>query len=328
MKNIAVLRGGPSPEYETSLLSGQAVLDALDPAKYIGMDIFIDKNALWHYKGLPALPIEVLQTADLVFNCLHGPYGEDGQVQNILEQANVPFTGPGAFHAALSFHKALALSELKKAKIKNLRFQGQVFLNTLDIESEDLDELGNRIYQKISPPFIIKPVKSGSSFGVAFAETKPELLNLIVKTAMEFDEIVVEEFIFGKEVTVSVVEGLRGEDIYVAPPIEIVKKEKRIFDTDTKYKEALEERVRFPASVSHTVKSSIENLSKEIFKVLGARHFARIDYIIAREKDIYFLELNSIPGLTAQSLLPQNLQLLGVSFPEFVEHIVEIASGI
>ncbi len=311
-------------EYDMSLISGQAVIDAIDESKYSIVDIFIDKEAAWYHKGLPTSPADILSKVDMVFNCLHGTYGEDGQVQNILEAAAVPFTGPKAFEAAISFHKALSLQELSKAKIGNLKIQGQFFINSLSLVDKGALELSDEVFQKIAPPYILKPVKSGSSFGVVLVNTRDELANAIEKLVLEFEEIVVEEFILGTELTVSIVEKMRGEDIYVAPALEILKKDKKIFDAEAKYLEASEETVRMPAQISSELKDKLMQVSKDVFKRLGARHYARIDFIVARDKDIYFLELNALPGLGPNSLLPKTLEAVGIDFPQFVEHVISI----
>ncbi len=323
MKNIAVLRGGPSPEYKTSLLSGSRVIDTLETLGYNVLDVFVDEKAKWHHKGLPVLEMDILDNVDAVFNCLHGTYGEDGQVQNILEKANIPFTGPKAFFAAISFHKHLALEYLKENSVEGIKYQQQYYIRAVDLPVLDLNKLAREIVERIAPPFIVKPAKSGSSFGVAYAKNVDELLNLIEKLTVSYDEIVVEEYIFGRELTVAVVENLRSEDLYVSPSIEILKKDKKIFDESLKYSEAIEEHLQMPAALDEKVRESLHSTAKQIFKTLGARDFARIDFILSRNKDLYFLELNSIPGLTYKSLLPQSLEAVGISFEEFVSTITE-----
>ncbi len=324
--NLAVLRGGPSSEYDTSLLSGQSVIDVVDEGSFNVIDIFIDKTAIWHHKGIEVKPFDILEKIDVVFNALHGSYGEDGQVQNILEHSSVPFTGPTAFGAALSFHKYLALEELQKAKIPNLKIQGHKLFNALNIiDSTDISSLADEVFASFPPPYVLKPVKGGSSFGIAIADTKDELSNLLSKMLLEYDEILVEEFISGIEITVSLVEKMREQDLYVAPVLEILKKGKRIFDYDMKYLSAIEETVRMPAHISDICKDSVTEVAKNIFTTLHGRHYARLDMVLARDKDLYLLEQNSLPGLTAHSLLPQNLELVGVPFSVFVEHIINLA---
>ncbi len=323
--NIGILQGGPSLEYDMSLITAQSVKSVLDEDRYNIVDIFIDKNENWLLKGIPVKPFEILLKLDLVFNALHGDYGEDGRVQAILENSKVPFTGPKSFAAALSFHKALALQELLKNKPENLKLQGQMLFSSIELLDKDAKQMAEEVFIKFPAPYVLKPVRGGSSFGVALANTKDELVNLLEKMLMQYDEVLVEEFIFGKELTVSVVEDLRGQELYVAPVAEILKRDKKIFDTDAKYLEAKEETVRIPAQVPDDVKLKIEELSREISMTLQARHYARLDFILAREKDIYFLELNSLPGLGPRSLLPQTLQAVGVDFQSFVEHVISLA---
>ncbi len=323
--NIGILQGGPSLEYDMSLITAQSVKSVLDEDKYNIVDIFIDKNETWLLKGVPVKPFEILSKLDIVFNALHGSYGEDGRVQSILESAGLPFTGPSSFAAAISFHKALALQELSKNKPKNLKLQGQEIFSSLDLLDKSASKMSDEVFSKFPAPYILKPVKGGSSFGVALVNTKDELVNLLEKMLVEYDEVLVEEYIFGRELTVSVVEKMRDQELYVAPVAEILKCDKKIFDTDAKYLEASEETVRIPAEISDDLKLKVEELSRSIFKRLQARHYARLDFILAREKDIYILELNSLPGLSLRSLLPQTLQAVGIDFPDFIEHVITLA---
>ncbi len=323
--NIAVLRGGPSNEYETSLLTGRNVMDALDTNKYNIVDVLVDRNGKWFYRGLQIEEYEILSKMDVVFNALHGTYGEDGRVQTLLENAGVPFTGPKSFGAALSFHKTLALEELKKHKIDGLMFQGHKLVTAMDLLDGKLSDIIDEIFNSFPPPYVIKPVRGGSSFGVTLVNTQSELLNILEKSISEFNEVVVEEYVIGKEITIALGDEMRGEAVYVAPALEILKTERKIFDTGMKYTEGVEELFRIPAALSEEVANSLPNLARAIYGILQGRHYGRIDMILARGKDLYFLEYNSLPGLTKHSLLPYVWNAVGIDFPGFVDHVITLA---
>ncbi len=323
--NVVVLRGGPSEEYETSLRSGRHIIDVLNTDKYNVMDVLVDRNAKWFYRGLQIEEYEILSKADVVFNALHGSYGEDGRVQTLLENSGIPFTGPKSFGAALSFHKVFALEELKKHKIDGLLFQGQKLVTALDLLDGNLQNVVDEIFNSFPPPYVVKPVKGGSSFGVSMVNTKDELLNVLEKTVAEFNEVVVEEYIMGKEITIGLGEEMRGESLYVAPPLEILKTEKKIFDTGMKYMEGIEETFKMPASLPQDVSEELPDISRAIYGILKGRHYGRIDMIFARGKDLYFLEYNSLPGLTKHSLLPYLWGAVGIDFAGFIEHVITLA---
>jgi len=323
--NVAVLRGGPSFAYENSLVSGQAVIDALDESKYNVIDVFIDKDAVWHYRGLPVKPIELLEKVDVAFNALHGEYGEDGQVQTILEQSGVSFTGPKSFDAAVAFHKALSLSKLKDAGVEGLKIQGQKFINIMDLADDDLKKVVDDIFSVMAPPYVVKPVKPNPAFGIAIANTRDELFSLLPKIAMEYEEVVIEEFIFGTEISISMAQSLRDEDVYVAPPVEILKKDKKILDSNIAFSEATAETVRMPANISDEIKIKLLGVARDIFNILGARHYARANMMVSRDKDLYFLGLNSLPGLGPNALLPMTFDAVGIDFIQFIEHVINIA---
>ena len=323
--NLAILRGGPSAEYDASLLAGQAVMDVVDESRYNILDIFIDKNAIWHFKGIEVQPYSILQKVDVAFNALHGDYGEDGQVQNILERSGVAFTGPMAFGATVSFHNFLSLQTVVQHKLNNLKIQGFQLFNSLDLMDEMLGQKVDEVFSKFPPPYLVKPVKPDRDFEVATASTKDELFNLLSKMLMVYDELLVEEYIYGTELIVSLVEHLRGEDLYITPAIEILNRGKKTVDLHNGFISATEDTVRMPAQISEKIKSQVPALSESIFKILEGRHYGQIMFSLARDKDLYFLGYNALPELLSNSLFSQSLEFLGVSFREFVEHVIQLA---
>ena len=322
--NVGALRGGPSLEYDMSLISGQAVIDALDSLGYNCLDIYIDKEAKWHLSGLPVKPFDILPKLDVVFNALHGDYGEDGRVQSILEKADIPFTGSGAFASALTYHRALALSELKRNGIDKLSFQGQLFLNSADLMDKSIDEISDMVFESFPPPYLVKPVRGNSDFGVTVANTKSELENIIAKILIEYDELVVEEFIFGEELVVSLTENLREQDIYLSPIFKILKKEKKVFDYSLSYLSATEKTFS-KSNIPERDKEKVYRISKEIFRGLGIRDYSLMHFIITADSRVFFVKAQTLPGLSHEALYPKTLEYLGFEYDDIIEHILKLA---
>ncbi len=323
--NCLVLRGGPSSLHSTSLLSGEAVLDNLDDKKYNPQDIYIDKNSVWHKKGLPIKEFKALESADIVFNALHGEYGADGQAQTILEQAGVKFTGSESFACALSFNKSLAVKKILEDKPKYIKRQGQHFIKSTDFLDSSVSEIVDKVFTSFAPPYIVKPATQSVKFSPVVANNKFELENLLVKMALEYDEVVVEEFLFGRELSVFAIEDFRSQKLYISPIIEVLHRKKREFLNKDSVEFQAEEHVRAPAPISDDIKDKLEYISKRIFKILEFRHYARIDFILSREKDIYFLRANPLPALHYSGLLAQTLKAVGADLDVFVNHIATLA---
>ncbi|OJI06951.1 MAG: D-alanine--D-alanine ligase [Candidatus Vogelbacteria bacterium CG22_combo_CG10-13_8_21_14_all_37_9] len=311
-----ILRGGPSAEYEVSLKTGEAVLNHLPTDKYLGRDIFIDKAGQWHLEGRPVDLATVAQSVDVIFNALHGEFGEDGQVQKILDQFSLPYTGSGHLASALAMNKTLA-----KAKFKTAGLRTPVGLEIR--QGENTSKITEKIFQTISPPWIVKPVNRGSSVGLSLARTLNELAQAIEACFTISDLVLVEEYIRGREATCGVVEGLRGQDLYSLFPIEIIRPKGKLFDYQAKYNGETKEIC--PGLFSPAEKQELERQAKLAHQVLGLRHYSRSDFIVT-PRGIYLLETNSLPGLTEQSLLPKALASAGISYPDFLDHLLSLAS--
>lgn len=309
-----ILRGGPSSEYEVSLKSGESVLKHLPAHKYQVRDIFIDKNGLWHLEGRPIDLATLARSVDVVFNALHGEYGEDGQVQKLLDRFSLPYTGSGHYASALAMNKTLA-----KEKFRGAGLRTPVGLEIR--HGEDLDWAGTKIWQKISPPWIVKPADRGSSVGLALVKSLGELKQAIENCLKVSDSVLVEEYIRGREATCGVVEGLRGQDLYALFPTEIVRQSEQLFDYEAKYGS---HKLLCPGRFSEKEKQELERLAKLAHQTLGLRHYSRSDFILT-PRGIYILETNSLPGLTEQSLLPNALQAAGITYPDFLDHLVSLA---
>ncbi len=312
---VGVIRGGPSSEYDVSLKTGAAVLKNL-PEKYEPVDIFIDKKGEWYSRGIVTRPERITPHIDVAFIALHGKYGEDGQVQKLLQSHRVPYAGSEPVPSALGLNKHLAKEVFKK---NGLRVPYHTLLRGGEISKRQIVDAFRRIPQ----PSVVKPVQGGSSLGVYFAKSFFEFEHALREAARHSPTVLVEEFIPGREATCGVVENFRGNACYALPPIEIVPSAgKTFFDYDAKYSGASQELC--PASFAAPVKREIEDIALAAHRALGLRHYSRADFIIS-PRGVYLLEINSLPGLTEQSLLPKACAAVGLSFPQFLDHVLTLA---
>lgn len=314
---VGVLRGGPSAEYEVSLETGKSVLAHL-PEHYEKRDVLITRDGTWHLGGVPVTPERLRRGVDVIFNALHGEYGEDGGAQAALDDLGVPYTGSGRLASALGMAKHLAKDIFTREGIAVP--PGLV----LRVEEGSPRELAERVFRTVSPFWIVKPADRGSSVGLYLAKNVRELTEAIEACFAYSPLVLVERFISGAEATCGVVDNLRGEEIYPLFPIEIRKPNRQeVWTYDDKYNGATEEIC--PGNFAEAVKKELQNLAARAHRALGLRHYSRSDFIIAPNGKIYLLETNSLPGLTSESLLPKALAAHGISYPQFLDHVITLA---
>ena len=312
------MRGGSSSEYEVSLKTGASVLKNL-PEQYVPVDILISKNGEWSANGFPTRPEKILPHLDVVFNALHGAYGEDGLFQYMLEAHGVPYTGSDSLSSAIGMNKSLARKRFTEAGMKIP--YGIVLRSD---EYEDSDRFAFDLFRRFPQPSVVKPLSAGSSVGVRIANTPDELSEALAFAFSFGDAVLIEEYIRGREATCGVVDEFRGHDTPALLPIEIIKpKQSRFFDYDAKYGGESQELCPSP-NFSQEQKQTIEKLAVDAHRAIGARHYSRSDFIVS-PRGIYILEINTLPGLTSESLLPKALAAGGARFEEFLEHILTLA---
>lgn len=311
---VGVLRGGPSSEYEVSLKTGANVLKELEGVCRVS-DIFIDKQGNWHYRGVACKPEKILHQFDVIFNALHGEYGEDGKVQEILESHGTPYTGSGRLASGIGMNKALTKDFYRKAGIKTPQ-------SKVVFENDDIKKRISEIFQTFTFPMVVKPVSSGYSVGVYIVQNLQDLEKVLVESLTKNQSVLVEEFIKGREATCGVVDNFRGEKHYALPPVEI-KSHNDFFDYEAKYGGKSEEIV--PGLFPLETKKEIEKLAVLAHKVLGLRHYSRSDFIIHPKRGIFILVSNTLPGLTNESLLPKSLASVGAEMKHFLAHIIGLA---
>lgn len=318
MKRVAVLRGGPSEEFEVSLKSGAEVLNALRVREYRPVDVVITKSGEWLVNGFVKQPQHVLDATDVAFLALHGAYGEDGTVQRIIQRVGVPYLGSAAIPSATAFNKALTKQLLMEHDIKMPRHV-VVTPTDLSVLAQKLSEITEYLGSKL----VVKPALGGSSIGVTISDSSARLMTDIVRLLRKGHTVLVEEFINGTEATCGVLERFRGQDRYLLPVIEIVPPQKSsFFDYASKYDGSSEEIC--PGRFSYTQKSKLSEVAEKIHQLMNLTQLSRSDFIVSGD-DVYFLEVNTLPGLTNQSLFPKASASVGLQYPDLISHLVESA---
>jgi D-alanine-D-alanine ligase len=320
-KNIAIIMGGYSSEVNISLKSGNVVFNHLDREKYNPFRVHILKEK-WVVLDDENLEYPINKddfsfilngkfvTFDCVFNAIHGNPGENGMILSYLELLGIKHTSAPFYQMALTFNKRDTLSVVKEYGIKTAI---SVYLNKGDVINTD------EIIAKVGLPCFIKPNNAGSSYGISKAYTNEEVLQGIEFAYKEDSSILIESFLNGTEVSVGVIQ-YKGE-IKVLPITEIVS-ENDFFDYEAKYEGKSQEIT--PARISETQKNKVEAAARKVYKALHMRGFSRAEYIFVNDEP-HFLEINTVPGMTLQSILPQQAAAAGITLFELFENAIESA---
>ena len=320
-KNIAIIMGGYSSEYEISLKSGKVVHKYLDKEKYENYLIHILKEK-WVYvddseNEYPinradfsvTLKSETIRF-DCIFNAIHGTPGEDGLMQAYFNLLNIPQTSCGYYQAALTFNKRDLLSVLKPYGINSAP---SYYLNLGDEINSD------EIITKVGLPCFVKANKAGSSFGISKVYEKDSLIAAVEKAYKEDDEIIIEAFLDGIEVSVGVIKYLGKTKVL---PITEIVTDNDFFDYEAKYEGKSKEIT--PARISEAQEKKVTEIAKRAYDILKMTGYSRSEFIFVGEEP-YMLEMNSTPGLTEQSILPQQASAAGISLSQLFESAVEAA---
>ena len=320
-KNIAIIMGGYSSEYLISLKSGSVVYDCLPKASYNAYCIHIFKDK-WVYVAddLTEHPVNKADFSivvagskinfDCVFNAIHGSPGEDGTIQAYFELLSIPHTSCGMYQAALTFNKRDCLSALKPYGVLTA---DSYFLNA----GNAIDP--SAIEKAVGFPCFVKANKAGSSFGVTKVYSKSDLPKAIETAFKEDDELIIESFLDGTEVSVGVIR-YKGK-VTVLPITEIVT-DNDFFDYEAKYLGKSQEIT--PARLSPTQEAEVSKAAKHIYEVLKLDGFSRSEFIFKDGKP-HLLEINTVPGLTKESILPQQAAKAGISLAELFENAIHEA---
>ena len=298
-KKIGVLYGGLSAEREVSLKSGAAVYQALDAQGYnaVAIDVGRDLADVLKREGV-----------EVAFIALHGRYGEDGCVQGLLELLQIPYTGSGVLASALAMHKLYSKQAFAGSGILTAPFR--CFRRGEPVRLTDLP---------FALPLVVKPVQEGSSVGVSIVKEEAQLANALELAFRHDDEILVEQYIKGQEVQVGILDDRPVGAIEIVPRNEF-------YDFEAKYTDGMAEHI-FPARLEPGLYDKALQVGVASHRALGCRGYSRVDLLVTSAGDCYVLEVNTLPGMTALSLLPEiAAKGAGLSFEALVSRIVESAA--
>jgi len=301
---IALLAGGWAGEREISLKTGEQIYKALDKKKYQVFK-YDPKNDLGKF-----FSDALKKKFNLIFPALHGPFGEDGKLQGLLDILGIPYLFSGCLPSALAMNKYKTKVIVEK--------EGIIMARDILIKKKEKYNL-NKIIKKLSLPIVIKPLELGSSVGMSIAKTKKELEQGI-KTAFRYDrEVLLEKFIEGRELTVPVI---GNNPARALPVVEIIPRVSTWFDYKAKYEVGGSEEI-CPARIPEKIKNKIQAISLEVYKIIGCKDLVRVDFIWQKGSDkLYFLEINTIPGMTATSLVPKSAKAAGMTFSQFLDKLI------
>ncbi|MBI2278541.1 MAG: D-alanine--D-alanine ligase [Candidatus Brennerbacteria bacterium] len=317
-RSVAVLMGGPSHEHEVSIKSGKNVVHGLNREKYDVKQIYISKKGEWDTDIK-----DVRKLADVAFIAMHGEYGEDGTVQALLEAEKLPFTGSGAATSALAMNKYLSL--------RTFQDHGFIVPHSFLVTREEWERFGEKLFDRARHyagyPFVVKPNASGSSVAVSIVKSPEEFMKAMDEAFVYSRHALIQSYIRGREVTCGVLDHGFSESAFALLPTEIVPRQSHFFDYQEKYSVQGAHEItpaRFPAPVLQ----HIQRLAVGLHKLLHCRGFSRSDFIIEDGSPlgggrVVILEINTIPGLTEQSLLPKAAAAHGLAFPSFLDLLIE-----
>jgi len=297
-KKIAVLMGGPGAEREVSLASGKAVLKSL-------LDTGLDAVGV----DVTGLEIDLPEGTGLAFNVIHGTFGEDGTLQEILEKKGIPYTGAGLESSRLAIHKSLAKEKFLAAGVPTAKSE------TISLTPGLLPNL------TIKAPLVIKPPLEGSSVGIQIVHNQDEVPGALLKAAEKYDEVLIEEFIKGKELTVGILNGEVLPVIHIIPP-------DGVYDMASKYpwlSGAKGSQYICPAELDDETTAAVQAAALAAYKALGIEIYARVDVLLDEQNRPFVLEANTIPGMTETSLLPKAAAAASISFPALCQTIGELS---
>ena len=346
--NVAVLMGGRTAEHEVSLSTGRVIVNALDKSTYNVKPIVITKEGKWLIPGgyvsqlegsegdfqaadvqesgvIPlsagmALDRAMEERIDVVFIAMHGPMGEDGTIQGLLELADIPYTGSGVLASSLAMHK-MRSRQLFHYNGLNVP-QSLVF--TVWEWSKNPSDVASKVAAELGFPCVLKPEELGSSVGISIAKTEAEFRDDFQKALPYSNEILIEEFLDGPEVTCAVLGAAGGEEPTALIPTQIIPVTSEFFDYEAKYTPGATKEITPPQNMSDEMIREIQEIAVRAHNILGCAGMSRTDMII-KDGVLYVLELNTIPGMTEVSLYPQAAKAAGMKFPVLLSRIIQLA---
>ncbi len=296
---IKIIYGGNSSEREISKLTGISVFNALEGLYDVELIDVVGniENYLFEMKK-----------ADLIFNALHGGEGENGIIQSFLEKNKIKFTGSNSYSSSIAINKHLTKRVAKSNGISTPKW----LLSKLTKFEENIDDI-----KELKLPLVIKPIDEGSTMGLRLVENYNEIENAFLYASKYSDSIIIEEFISGREMTV----GILGDNCL--PILEIIPKN-RLYDYESKYTQGMSEYI-CPVKLNDDIKEKMQRDAIKIHKLLGCRHYSRVDFRMSENNQCSLLEINTLPGMTKTSLLPKAAKADNIPFKELIKKIIEMA---
>ncbi|WP_400164085.1 D-alanine--D-alanine ligase [Brevibacillus sp. TJ4] len=348
---LGIIYGGKSSEHEVSLRTALSVIKAVDAAKYEVIPVFVSLEGKWIRgealtgqlpetiaplrltdgstdkaeasagkslaKSAVASPFTLSQDVDVIFPVIHGPNGEDGTIQGLLELANLPYVGTGVMASAVGMDKWMMKTVFAQVGLPQVNYIGLLRSQW----EKERDTTMDRIEQELGYPCFVKPANMGSSVGISKAKNRAELAQAL-ELAARFDRrLIVEEFVKARELEI----GVLGNEELVTSVVGEVIASKEFYDYEAKYKGAGTE-LQIPAQVPEHVAEEIAQIAKKAFQALDASGLSRVDFFWNEENDkLYINEVNTMPGFTPHSMYPLLFQAAGISYPELIDRLVRLA---
>lgn len=338
--NIVVLMGGKSSEHEISVISGSEVVKRLDPKKYNVLPVVVSKDGnKWlsltkeellslpnplKFKGTSKEIVRITSDSkltsannihdskcDLVFIAMHGPFGEDGTVQGLLDLADIKYTGSGVLASAVGMNKS--------AFRKIMRGENISIPKNIEVKKGEDYKKSIKLIGKL--PYFVKPVGQGSSVGMSIVRKKNDLKKAL-DLAFKYDKSAfIDEYIKGIELTCAV---MGNDKPFALPVIEIIPKKGEFFDYESKYTESGSDEI-VPARISKALTKKVQEIAIRVYKAIGCQGFSRVDFLIKNKKTPVVLEVNTIPGLTPMSLFPKAAKAYGLSYPKLLDKVISLS---
>jgi D-alanine-D-alanine ligase len=305
---IGIFMGGPSMEHSISLKTAENFIELVKRNNYHPVPILVENDCTWTVVSTnqKILPAELAGTIDCALIALHGQYGEDGTIQKILEEHSIPYTGSDSAASVLRADKLKTKQILDTHNIQTPK--GTVISNP----SEVID---------IPFPLFIKPLNGGSSVDSAVIRSREDLQHFWESKTLNYDYMLVEEYLAGEEITCGVIQDWNGKNVYALEPVHIkIPVTSEFFDFNAKYSPETQELC--PSGLGPEIIQEIKDISEKVHTIIGARDYSRVDMILHPTRGLFVLELNSLPGFTATSLLPKELAYDNIEPEQFIKHII------
>lgn len=337
---VGVMMGGPSGEHAVSVNSGIEVVKAVVELGHTPLPIFISQEETWHLlevdrllqsktsldpdskssstfstlgKKLSSFAEIANSDLDVVFIAMHGPYGEDGKIQAMLELLRLPYTGSGVLTSALS---------MDKVQFRRIMMAEHILIpQSTTFTNESIEEIMRTVKAEIGePPFVIKPSDQGSSIGVSLVHTWNDFSKAVAAARSVSETLLVDRYVKGRELTV----GVLGTKQPFAMPVTEIIPEGEFFDYNAKYLSNVTKEL-CPAELDTTVAQEIQQIAVQVFRIVGGAGFGRVDFILDERNQAFVLEINTIPGLTKASLLPKAAAAQGMTFTQLIQTVLDDA---